>query len=99
MRLIMVTRCAPDGLLGLEPVGQRLLLAAARLPREAAANLTRWSRSATGRAAALFALIAGAYVVGTELAWQHFSSGLAFGYPPSGIDVAALLLLAWRRWP
>lgn len=47
----------------------------------------------------LFAVIAGAYVVGAELAWHHFSSGLAFGYPPSGVDVAALLLIARRRWP
>src|SRR6266498_2644656 len=61
----MVTRSASDGLLGLEPAGQRLLLAVARLPGEATAILAylkRWSRSATGRA-------------------------------------AALLLLAWRRWP
>jgi integral membrane sensor domain MASE1/GAF domain-containing protein len=63
------------------------------------AFLRRWSRSATGRAAGLFAVIAGTYVVGAELAWHHFSSGLAFGYPPSGVDVAALLLVARRRWP
>ncbi|MGH3234906.1 MAG: SpoIIE family protein phosphatase [Streptosporangiaceae bacterium] len=62
------------------------------------ASLERWARSAAGRAAGLFAVIAGAYVVGAELAWHHFSSGLAFGYPPSGVDVAALLLLARRRW-
>jgi len=61
--------------------------------------VARWSRSDTGRAAALFAVIAGTYVVGAELAWHHFSSGLAFGYPPSGVDVAALLLVARRRWP
>jgi serine phosphatase RsbU (regulator of sigma subunit)/integral membrane sensor domain MASE1 len=98
----MVTRSASDGLLGLEPAGQRLLLAAARLPGDATAilaDLKRWSRSATGRAAALFAVIAAAYAVGAELAWHHFSSGLAFGYPPSGVDVAVLLFLAWRRWP
>ncbi|HEX5303105.1 MAG TPA: MASE1 domain-containing protein [Streptosporangiaceae bacterium] len=74
----------------------------ARLPGEATAilaNLKRWSRSAAGRAAALFAVIAAAYAVGAELAWHHFSSGLAFGYPPSGVDVAILLFLAWRRWP
>ena len=63
------------------------------------ANLGRWARSAAGRTAGLFAVIAGAYVVGAELAWHHFSSGLAFGYPPSGVDVAALLLIARRRWP
>jgi len=97
----MVTRSASDGLLRLEPVGQRLLLAAVRLPCGAIAflaNLERWARSAAGRAALLFAVIAGAYVVGAELAWHHFSSGLAFGYPPSGVDVAALLLIARRRW-
>lgn len=98
----MVTRSASDGLLGLEPAGQRLLLAVARLPGAAPAilaDLKRWSRSATGRAAALFVVIAAVYAVGAELAWHHFSSGLAFGYPPSGVDVAVLLLLAWRRWP
>ena len=98
----MVTRSASSGLLGLEPAGQRLLLAVARLPGGATAvlaDLKRWSRSATGRATALFAVIAGAYAVGAELGWHHFSSGLAFGYPPSGVDVAALLLVARRRWP
>ncbi|HET9971296.1 MAG TPA: MASE1 domain-containing protein [Streptosporangiaceae bacterium] len=44
-------------------------------------------------------MIAAAYAVGAELAWHHFSSGLAFGYPPSGVDVAVLLLVARRRWP
>jgi hypothetical protein len=85
----MVTRS--PGLLGLEPTGQRLLLAVARLPDEAIAflaNPERWTRSAAGRAAGLFAVIAAAYVVGAELAWHHFSSGLAFGYPH--------LVLMWR---
>ena len=98
----MVTRSASSGLLGLEPAGQRLLLAAVRLPYGVMAflaNLERWAWSAAGRAACLFAVIAGAYVVGAELGWHHFSSGLAFGYPPSGVDVAALLLMARRRWP
>ncbi len=98
----MVTRSASPGLLGLEPAGQRLVLAVARLPDEAIAflaNPERWTRSAAGRAAGLFAVIAAAYVVGAELAWHHFGSGLAFGYPPSGVDVAALLLIARRRWP
>src|SRR5262249_59215887 len=63
------------------------------------ADRGRWARSAGGRAVGLFAVIAAAYVVGAELAWHHFSSGLAFGYPPSGVDVAALLLVARRRWP
>jgi serine phosphatase RsbU (regulator of sigma subunit)/integral membrane sensor domain MASE1 len=98
----MVTRSAPQGLQGLEPVGQRLLLATARLPAGAMAlrvSLERLARSTAGRAAGLFALIAVAYVVGAELAWHHFSSGLAFGYPPSGVDVAALIVLPRRRWP
>jgi len=98
----MVTRSASPELPGLEPAGPRLLLAVARLPGGATAflaDLKRWSRSATGRAAGLFAVVAGAYVVGAELAWHDFSSGLAFGYPPSGVDVAVLLLVAWSRWP
>ena len=98
----MVTRSASPRLPGWEPAGQRLVLAVARLPYEATAvlaNLKRWARSAAGRAAALFAVIAAAYVVGAELAWHHSSSGLAFGYPPSGVDVAALILVARRRWP
>jgi len=98
----VVTHSAPPGRLGLEPAGQRLLLAVARPPYVATAflaNLERCARSAAGRGAALFAVIAAAYVVGAELAWHHFSSGLAFGYPPSGVDVAALLLIARRRWP
>jgi serine phosphatase RsbU (regulator of sigma subunit)/integral membrane sensor domain MASE1 len=97
----MVTRSAFPALPGWGRVGERLLLAVARLPDATTtflADLKRWSRSATGRGAALFAVIAGAYVVGAELAW-HFSSGLAFGYLPSGVDVAVLLLVAWRRWP
>jgi serine phosphatase RsbU (regulator of sigma subunit)/integral membrane sensor domain MASE1 len=98
----MVTHSAPHGLLGLEPAGRRLVLAEARLRRGALAfrpNLERSARSAAGRPVALFAVIAAAYVAGAELAWHHFSSGLAFGYPPSGVDVAALILVARRRWP
>ena len=98
----MVTRSAAQELPEFEPVGQRFLLAAVRLPYGAAtfrANLERWARSAAGRTATLFAVIAAAYVVGAELAWHDFSSGLAFGYPPSGVDVAVLLLIALRRWP
>jgi serine phosphatase RsbU (regulator of sigma subunit)/integral membrane sensor domain MASE1 len=78
------------------------VLAVARRPGEATAvlaTLKRWARSGVGRAAGLFAVIAAAYVVGAELAWHHYSSGLAFGYPPSGVDVAALILVARRRWP
>ena len=99
----MVTRSSSQRPQGPEPAGQPAFLApaVARLPNSAGAflaNLERWARSPAGRAAGLFAVIAGAYVAGAELAWHHFSSGLAFGYPPSGVDVAALLLLAWRRW-
>jgi serine phosphatase RsbU (regulator of sigma subunit)/integral membrane sensor domain MASE1 len=98
----MVTRSASSRRPGWEPAGQRLVLAVTRLPYEATtilANLKRWARSGAGRAAALFAVIAAAYVVGAELAWHHYPSGLAFGYPPSGVDVAALILVARRRWP
>jgi serine phosphatase RsbU (regulator of sigma subunit)/integral membrane sensor domain MASE1 len=98
----MVTHSAPRGPLGLEPVGRRLLLATVRLPHGAVAlrtGLERGARSAVGRPLALFAVITAAYVAGAELAWHHFSSGLAFGYPPSGVDVAALILVARRRWP
>ena len=63
------------------------------------ASLEGWARSAAGRAAGLFAVVAATYVAGAELSWHHFSSGLAFGYPPSGVDVAVLLLIARRRWP
>jgi hypothetical protein len=86
----------------LEPAGQGVLLAVARLPSGPMAFLAaleRWARSTAGRTVGLFAVIAGTYVVGAELAWHHFGSGLAFGYPPSGVDVAALLLIARRRWP
>lgn len=99
---MVTTRLASPGRRGLEPPGLHLMLAGARLPAgvmAGRANLGRWAQSATGRSAGLFALIAGAYVVGAELSWHHFSSGLAFGYPPSGVDVAALLLIARRRWP
>ena len=47
----------------------------------------------------MFALIAVAYAIGAELSWQSFSSGAAFGFPPAGITVAALLLTERRRWP
>src|SRR5262252_10617795 len=98
----MVTRSASPRPPELKPAGRHRLLAVAR-PSSGAmaflANRERWARSAAGRNAGLFAVIAGAYVVGAELAWHHFSSGLAFGYPPSGVDVAALLLIARRRWP
>jgi serine phosphatase RsbU (regulator of sigma subunit)/integral membrane sensor domain MASE1 len=99
---MMMTTLGPARRPGPEPAGQRLTLAGAWLPCGAAAiraSVGRWARSSAGRAVGLFAVIAGAYVVGAELAWHHFSSGLAFGYPPSGVDVAALLLVARRRWP
>jgi len=52
-----------------------------------------------GRGVTLFALIAVAYAIGAELAWHSFSSGLAFGFPPAGVTVSALLLTDRRRWP
>src|SRR5215469_5847589 len=99
---MVTTRLGSPGRLGLEPAGRGVLLAVTRLasgPMVFLANLERLARSAGGRTVGLFAVIAGAYVVGAELAWHHYSSGLAFGYPPSGVDVAALLLIARRRWP
>jgi len=91
----VVTHSASAGRLGLEPAGQRLLLAAARLPYAATAflaNLERCARSAAGRAGALFAVIAAAYVVGAELAWHHFSSGLlaSLGGVPQFDDICVL---------
>jgi serine phosphatase RsbU (regulator of sigma subunit)/integral membrane sensor domain MASE1 len=99
---MVTTHLGSPARLRLQPAGRGVLLAVARLPSGRTAflaNLERWARSAGGRTVGLFAVIAGAYVVGAELAWHHFSSGLAFGYPPSGVDVAALLLIARRRWP
>lgn len=89
---MVTTRLASPGRLVLAPAGQRLFLTAAWLPYRPTAfraDVERWARSASGRTAGLFAVIAAASVVGAELAWHHFSSGLAFGYPPSGVDVAA----------
>ncbi len=51
------------------------------------------------RAVTLFTLVAVAYVLGAELSWHSFGSGLAFGFPPAGVDVAVLLLTARRHWP
>ena len=51
------------------------------------------------RALALFTVIAVSYVLGAELSWHSFGAGLAFGFPPAGVDVAALLLTARRYWP
>jgi serine phosphatase RsbU (regulator of sigma subunit)/integral membrane sensor domain MASE1 len=99
---MVTTRLVSPGRLWPEPAGQRVLLATTWPPSGAItflATLERWTRSAAGRTVGLFAVIVGAYVVGAELSWHHFSSGLAFGYPPSGVDVAALLLIARRRWP
>jgi integral membrane sensor domain MASE1/GAF domain-containing protein len=47
----------------------------------------------------VFILVAGSYVAGAELSWHSFSSGLAFGFPPAGVDVAVLLLVGRRAWP
>src|SRR5213078_618097 len=63
------------------------------------ASSERLTRPVTAQALTLFALIAVAYAIGAELSWQSFSSGAAFGFPPAGITVAALLLTERRRWP
>ena len=57
------------------------------------------ARSPATRLLALFALIAVAYALGAELSWQSFDSGTAFGFPPAGITVAAMLLTSRRYWP
>jgi integral membrane sensor domain MASE1 len=54
---------------------------------------------ARSRGVTVFTLVAGAYVLGAELSWHSFGSGLAFGFAPAGVDVAALLLTARRQWP
>jgi serine phosphatase RsbU (regulator of sigma subunit)/integral membrane sensor domain MASE1 len=43
-------------------------------------------------------VVAVTYVIGAELSWQSFSSGAAFGFPPAGVTVAAMLLTDRRRW-
>jgi serine phosphatase RsbU (regulator of sigma subunit)/integral membrane sensor domain MASE1 len=99
---MVTTRLGSPGRLWPEPAGQRVLPATAWPPSGAIAllaNLECWARSAAGRAAGLFAVVAAAYVAGAEVSWHHFDSGLAFGYPPAGVDVAVLLLIARRRWP
>ncbi|HKR67792.1 MAG TPA: SpoIIE family protein phosphatase [Streptosporangiaceae bacterium] len=69
-------------------------------PRSAvvAAHRVRFDRVAAN-ASGLFALVLVGYAAGAELSWQSFSSGAAFGFPPAGITLAALLLTAKRRWP
>jgi integral membrane sensor domain MASE1 len=46
----------------------------------------------------LFLLVAVVYAIGAELSWRSFGSGLAFGFPPAGVDVAVLLLTPRRYW-
>jgi serine phosphatase RsbU (regulator of sigma subunit)/integral membrane sensor domain MASE1 len=99
---MVTTQRGSQGRPGPEPARPRVLLATAWPPAGAVtflATLEGWARSAAGRAVGLFALVAATYVAGAELSWHHVSSGLAFGYPPSGVDVAVLLLIARRRWP
>jgi hypothetical protein len=38
------------------------------------------------RAVTLFMLVAVVYAIGAELSWHSFGSGLAFGFPPAGVD-------------
>jgi serine phosphatase RsbU (regulator of sigma subunit)/integral membrane sensor domain MASE1 len=59
----------------------------------------RLSYPAAGGSVTLFALVTVAYAAGAELSWQSFSSGAAFGFPPAGVTVAAMLLTSRRRWP
>lgn len=50
---------------------------------------------------ALLAIIALAYALGAESSYQWFGAiniGLAF-YPPTGVTIAAVVLLPRRRWP
>ena len=63
------------------------------------AHLEHVTEPVGGRGMTLFALIAVCYAIGAELAWHNFSSGLAFGFPPAGITVTALLLTDRRGWP
>ena len=51
------------------------------------------------RSVVLFTVVAVTYVLGAELSWHSFGSGLAFGFPPAGVDVAVLLLTARPYWP
>ena len=57
------------------------------------------ARSPATRLLALFAIIAVTYALGAELSWHSFDSGTAFGFPPAGITVAAMLLTSRRYWP
>ena len=57
------------------------------------------ARPPATRLLALFALIAAGYALGAELSWQGFDSGTAFGFPPAGLTVAAMLLTSRRYWP
>ena len=57
------------------------------------------TRSPAVRLLALFVLIAITYALGAELSWQSFNAGTAFGFPPAGITVAAMLLTSRRYWP
>ena len=51
------------------------------------------------RAWTLFGLVAVLYAAGSELAFQSFRSAPAFGFPPAGITVSAMLLTRRRLWP
>lgn len=72
-------------------------------PELAGGMLAGWqpmrTRTSARRAVILFALVAVVYVIGAELSWHSFGSGLAFGFPPAGVDVAVLLLTARWYWP
>lgn len=62
-------------------------------------GLRSLSGRAFPRALMLFLLVAVAYAIGAELSWQSFSAGVAFGFPPAGVTVAAMLLTRRQLWP
>jgi len=79
-------------------------MSGARYPTELAGGMlagwqARQARYSGRLAVTLFMLVAVVYAIGAELSWHSFGSGLAFGFPPAGVDVAVLLLTARRYWP
>jgi integral membrane sensor domain MASE1 len=80
--------------------GRSALIYHARSPaKPVSGHPPAWAQRSGRPVVALFVLVAVAYAAGAELSWHSFGSGLAFGFPPAGVDVAALLLTARRRWP
>jgi serine/threonine-protein kinase RsbW len=72
-------------------------------PRRRGLGGTSLDPRQSGRAGdlALFAAVAAGYAVGYAFAWKWFSApgqGASF-FPPAGVTLATLLLVARRRWP